>query len=117
MANLKRNTIDLVTGFEADEIVTQTYYTPKFLSMEVLYEALDLHERMTENKDKMSEKEMLNEIANFVANQIYEKQFTPEELIKGLHAPQSSEILYQQIIFVTQGNQTAAGKKLMAKKG
>jgi hypothetical protein len=60
---------------------------------------------------------MIDKLIDFVANKIYNKQFTKEELFNGLHAPDAIETLQRQIMFVAQGQQTDETKKFLAKKG
>lgn len=118
MANLKRSAIELVTKYDEvnDEIETQVYFTPSFIKLSVVYEAIDLSERTEKNEEKKSEKEIFNEMADFVANSIYNGKFTTEELINGLHAPQAVETLQEQIFFVARGEQSNETKKLLKKK-
>lgn len=120
MANLKRNMIELVKEVKEGEIVTEKYLTPIFIPFSVVYEAIDLTEEMDKgegNKNSLSEKEMIDKLIDFVANRIYNKQFTKEELFNGLHAPDAIETLQRQIMFVAQGQQTDETKKFLAKKG
>lgn len=120
MANLKRNMIELVKEVKEGEIVTEKYLTPIFIPFSVVYEAIDLTEEMDKdegNKNSLSEKEMIDKLIDFVANKIYNEQFTKEELFNGLHAPDAIETLQRQIMFVAQGQQTDETKKFLAKKG
>lgn len=120
MANLKRNMIELVKEVKEGEIVTEKYLTPVFLPFSVVYEAIDMTQEIdkSENtKSTTSEKELINKLIDFVANRIYNKQFTKEDLFNGLHAPDAIETLQEQIIFVAQGHQNEETKKFLAKKG
>ena len=119
MANLKRNMIELVKEVKEGEIVTQKYLTPVFIPMSVVYEAIDMTEEIEKSEgDKKagSEKELLEKLMNFVAEKVYNKQFTKEELFNGLHAPDAIQTLQEQIIFVAQGRQTDETKKFLAEK-
>lgn len=113
MANLKRNMIELVKEVKEGEIITEKYLTPVFIPFSVVYEALDM---MTEVEKSKNEKEVLEKMIDFVAARIYNNQFTKEDLFNGLHAPDSSRILYEQIVFVTQGAQNDETKKFLARK-
>ncbi|WP_273128952.1 phage tail assembly chaperone G [Bacillus weihaiensis] len=115
MANLKKNAIVLVKEVKEGEIVDATYYTPAFIPMSVVYQAIDLNQEMTKITAS-NEKEMINKMVDFVTNDIYKNQFTKEELENGLHAPDAIQTLQQQVIFITQGQQTDEVKKLLAKK-
>jgi hypothetical protein len=53
---------------------------------------------------------------DFVATRIYNNQFTKEELFNGLHAPDASRVLYEQILFITQGAQSDETKKFLMSK-
>lgn len=115
MANLKRNMIELVKEVKEGEIVTEKYFTPVFIPLSVVYQAIDLSAEMQSN-EKTSESEMVDKLLDFVANDIYKGQFTKEELINGLHAPEAIDTLQQQIMFITYGQQTNETKKFLAEK-
>lgn len=114
MANLKRNMIELVKEVKEGEIVTEHYVTPVFLPMSVVYEAIDLSEELSNGQAK--EKEMIDKLINFVAEKVYKGQFTKDELINGLHAPDAIQTLQEQILFIAQGQQTNETKEYLAKK-
>lgn len=113
MANLKRNMIELVKEVKEGEIVTEKYLTPVFLPLSVVYEGVDLADQL---KSKDSEKEKIGRLADFIANEVYGKQFTREDLLNGLHGPQAIEILQRQLMFATNGVQDDETKKFLAKK-
>ncbi|MET1176927.1 hypothetical protein ABG775_02935 [Peribacillus simplex] len=115
MANLKRNMIKLVKEVKEEEVITETYLTPVFIPFSVVYEAIDIEDEM--NKDNLTDKEFFDKMIDIVANKIYNKQFTPQDLINGLHAPDALETLQEQIIFVSRGYQSDETKKFMEKKG
>lgn len=113
MANLKRNMIELIKEVKEGEIVTQKYLTPVFIPFSIIYEALDMIEKINKSK---KEKDLLDKMIDFVATRIYNNQFTKEELFNGLHAPDASRILYEQILFITQGAQSDDTKKFLTSK-
>lgn len=113
MANLKRNMIELIKEVKEGEIVTQKYLTPVFIPFSIVYEALDMISEIDKSK---TEKDLLDKMLDFVAARIYNNQFTKEDLFNGLHAPDSSRILYEQILFITQGAQSDETKKYLARK-
>jgi hypothetical protein len=115
MANLKRNMIEIVKEVKEGEIVTEKYLTPVFIPLSIVYQAIDLINDM-EKTTKFDEKDLIEKIIDFVANDIYKGQFTKEELKNGLHAPQAVETLYEQILFVARGQQNDETKKFLAKK-
>jgi hypothetical protein len=59
---------------------------------------------------------MIEKMLDFVANDLYKGQFTKEDLINGLHAPEAVEILLEQLLFVANGQQTDETKNFLAKK-
>lgn len=120
MANLKRNMIELVKEVKEGEIITEKFLTPVFIPFSVVYEAVDLTQEIDNSekeKSASSEKDMIDKLLDFVANKIYNKQFTKEQLFDGLHAPDAIQTLQEQIVFVAQGRQTDETKKFLAKKG
>lgn len=115
MANLKRNMIELVKEVKEGEIVTEKYLTPVFIPLSVVYQAIDLKAE-TDKVTIENEKELIDKLLNFVANEVFKGQFTKEELINGLHAPEAIDVLMQQILFIARGQQTAETKNYLAKK-
>lgn len=115
MANLKRNMIELVKEIKEGEIVTQKYLTPPFIPLSVVYQAIDLTADMAK-KTIVNERETIDKLLDFVANDVYKGQFTKEELINGLHGPEAIDVLQQQLLFVSRGYQTDETKKFLAKK-
>ena len=114
MAALKRNMIELVKEVKEGELITEKYMTPVFIPFSVVYEALDMIAEI--DQSRLSEKELARENDRFVASRIYNNQFTKEELFNGLHAPDSSRVLYEQILFITQGSQSDETKKFLTRK-
>ena len=115
MANLKRNMIEIVKDVKEGELVTEQYWTPLFIPMSIVYEAMDLLDSL-DNDGELSEKDKMERLIDFIAKTIYKDQFTADELRNGLHAPQALETLYAQIIFVAQGVQTDETKKYLDQK-
>lgn len=119
MANLKRHMIELVEEVKEGEVVTKKYLTPVFIPFSVVYEAIDMtHEidQSEQEKTTATEKEVMDKLLDFVATKVYNNQFTREQLFNGLHAPDAVQILQEQIIFVSQGQQNDETKKFLAKK-
>ncbi|VXC08345.1 conserved hypothetical protein [Bacillus sp. 349Y] len=114
MAKLKRNYIQLVTDVVDDEPVFKTYYTPAFIPFQQVYEAMDIME--TAESGEKSDRELFKDFAVFIAEEIYKKQFTVEELLNGLHAPDAIRVLREQVEFVAQGNQSDETKKFLQEK-
>ncbi|WP_062105211.1 phage tail assembly chaperone G [Bacillus niameyensis] len=115
MANLKRNMIELVEEVKEGEIVTKKYLTPVFIPFAVVYEAMDL---MNESEnEKTSERDLMDKMMTFVADRVYGGQFTKEDLMNKLHAPDAIGTLQDQVMFIAQGQQNDETKKFLAKKG
>lgn len=114
MADLKRNMIELVKEVKGDEVITERYWTPPFIPFSVVYEAVDLAKKIDEGE--MSDVEMFDLLIDFVVDRIYNNQFTKEELMNGIHAPDAVRILQEQVIFVSQGQQSSDTKNFLAKK-
>jgi len=115
MANLKRNMIELVKEIKEGEIIAEKYLTPVFIPLSVVYQAIDLTAE-TKNGGNVTEKELIDKLLDFVANDVYKGQFTKEQLINGLHAPDAIQTLQEQILFIARGQQTNETKKYLAKK-
>lgn len=122
MANLKRNMIELVVNPEeaaqGAEVEIKKYWTPAFIPLSVIYAAIDLTEEIdnSDSEDKVSERELIDKLIDFVANDVYKGQFSREELERGLHAPDAITTLQEQIIFIAQGQQSNETKKFLEKK-
>ncbi|GIP63367.1 hypothetical protein J32TS6_19220 [Virgibacillus pantothenticus] len=121
MAKLKRNMIELVKNPEevlsGGEPEFDKYWTSPFIPLDVTLEAVDFADEI-ENRDGEEEKEsdLILKLANFVAEKIYNGQFTVEDIRKKLHAPDAIEELQSQIFFIARGQQSASTKEFLAKK-
>lgn len=118
MANLKRNMIELVKEVKEGEIVTETYWTSPFLPMSVVYEANDISDELNKSDfdDAEEQKQIVEKLVKFIADRAYGKQFTAKQLKDGLHAPQAMNTLYEQLTFITLGQQSDETKKFLEKK-
>lgn len=127
MANLKRNSIKLLKEIKGEEIVTQTYWTVPFPSLAMVYEAADIigsYEEMQlerkKNKEIVTSKEVgqqIEKMAEFVADRVYGKQFTKDELAERFYGPDAFTALQDQVLFVASGTQNDETKKFLEKKG
>ncbi|MEC5422396.1 hypothetical protein QGM71_02685 [Virgibacillus sp. C22-A2] len=115
MANLKRHMIEIVKEVKAGEIVSEKYLTPVFIPMSVVYEAIDMINEIDKTTAE-NEKELVDKLLAFVAEKAYGGQFTKDELFNGLHAPESMQILQEQILFIARGQQNVSTKKYLEKK-
>lgn len=116
MANLKRNMIELVKEVKEGELVTEKYVTPMFIPMRVVYEAIDLVAELNTRKGREEEKELIEKLGTFVAEKIYNSQFTKDDLFNGLHAPNAINELFNQVFFIARGEQSEEAKKYLAKR-
>lgn len=113
MATLKRNMIELVLEVKEGELVTKKYVTPVFIPLTVVYEAIDVMAELNSRKTGQAEKDMIDKVLIFVADKVYNKQFTRDDLFKGLHGPGAINELFMQVLFVARGEQTEEAKKYL----
>lgn len=116
MADLKRNVIELVKEVKQGEIVTEKYVTPIFIPLSTVYEALDLISDLRNRKSLDEEKTLISNLISFVAEKVYGGQFTAEDLKNGLHAPNTMDELFNQVLFIARGEQTDEAKKYFQTK-
>lgn len=108
---MKRNFIRLVKEVdEKGEVKYDTYITPAFIPFTLVYEATDVMSGL----DGKSEKENMDIMLDMIVK-IYNNQFTAKQLREGLHAPDATETLQQQIEFVASGAMDDKRKKELAK--
>ncbi|MBM6506699.1 hypothetical protein WL766_06425 [Staphylococcus pasteuri] len=115
MAKLKRNYIQLVENPKAEEIKMETFLTPHFIPMDVLYEATDIMaelERVESGEVEMSFKEQLDKLIDVVVK-IYGGQFTAKDVKARLHAPDAVTALQRQVEFIANGQQDEETKKFI----
>ncbi len=119
MANLKRNMIELVGNPEevlnGGEVEIQRFWTPPFLPLTVVREAMELQKEIQGGEEE-EELKLVDRMIEFIANRIYNKQFTVDDVYNKLHAPDAVQTLQEQVLFIVQGNQTDETKKFLAKK-
>jgi len=120
MANLKRNMIELIKNIDevekGGEPVMEKFWTPLFIPFSKVRDALQMQMEIENNK-KLTELDTMDKLSEFVAKDIYNNQFTKEDLYTRLHAPDAVNALQSQLMFVAQGDQTDETKKFLAKKG
>ena len=105
MAELKRNKIQLLKNVEevekGGEPEFETYWTPPFIPWRKIRQAMQLSSEM--EKGGANELEMMDKMADFVANDIYGGRFTKDDLYDRLHAPDGNNIIIQQVQFLSSG--------------
>ncbi|WP_434795913.1 phage tail assembly chaperone G [Staphylococcus equorum] len=124
----KLHFIELIKDIKEDgEVETKVYFTPKFIPFSKLIEITDklqeiekVEESDKENEEsetetiketEKSETETIKEMFKLVAEDIYNNQFTAEELMDGLHAPEAIKTVQEQIAFISEGKVTEDNEK------
>ncbi|RIL33023.1 hypothetical protein BUY98_08820 [Staphylococcus gallinarum] len=96
---LKQMSIELVKDVnENGELITEKYETPKFIPFSKLMKATKKLEKL---EDK-SEMEAMDEMFEVICD-LYNNQFTVEQLTDGLHAPDAVRIIQENIEFISTG--------------
>src|SRR5699024_5251398 len=100
MGNIKRNIIEIVKNTQemkkGGEVEIERFWTPVHIPLKVMYEALDLSEEMANiesGKSKKSFRDAMDLMMDFIANKAYNGQFTKDDLVERLHAPDAINIL------------------------
>ncbi|MFK3938944.1 phage tail assembly chaperone G [Alkalihalobacillus sp. NPDC078783] len=112
---LKRHMIELVKNVEevqkGGEVVLERFWTPILIPFRKVQEALQM--QVDIEKEETTELAAMDMMANFVAKDIYDNQFTVDDLYNRLHAPDALATLQAQLAFVAQGDQTNETKKFL----
>ena len=96
----KQMSIDLITDVKEDgELVTTTYKTKGFIPFSKLMKIT----KKLEGMDKLSEQEAMEETFKVICEDLYENQFTVEQLMDGLHAPDAAKVIEENISFLSTG--------------
>ena len=122
MANLKRNSIELVKEVKGDEIEKQRFLTPPFTPTRITKEALGIlakYEELEIEKGHLSANDlvtMMDDMSEFIANRLYDGQFTKEDLDEKYHGPNAFEDFKQQVQFTASGMQSQETKNFLKSK-
>ena len=116
----KRNFIKLTQIDKKGNAVTDTegnakydtFITPTQIPFRKIYDAADLMDG--EGEGDKSSKEGFDEMLDMVVD-IYNNQFTKDDLLDRLHAPDAIEELNGQIEFIAQGQMDDERKKELAR--
>ncbi|MBI5975210.1 phage tail assembly chaperone G [Staphylococcus canis] len=92
----------------------ETYFTPNFIPFRKIYEASEIMEGTSEDGKELSEKEMFKRMTDFIVS-VYKNQFTSDDLLDRLHAPDAVTEIHAQVEFVAQGQMDDDRKKQLAK--
>lgn len=116
----KRNFIKLTQIDKKGNAVTDTegnakfdtYITPTQIPFRKIYDAADLMDGAED--ENASAQSNIDQMLEMVVD-IYNKQFTKDDLLDRLHAPDAVEELQQQIQFIAQGQMDEERKKELAR--
>ncbi|MEP9852106.1 hypothetical protein ABDK10_05325 [Staphylococcus aureus] len=96
---LKQMQIDLVKEVKDNgDVITESFKTPKFIPFSKLMKATKKLEKLEEKSEMDAMDEMLEVICD-----LYNNQFTPDQLMDGLHAPDAVRIIRENIEFISTG--------------
>ena len=116
----KRNFIKLIQIDKKGNAVTDTegnakfdtFITPTQIPFRKIYDAANLMDGASDVEK--SAQENIDEMLDMVVD-IYNHQFTKDDLLDRLHAPDAVEELQQQIQFIAEGQMDEERKKQLAK--
>lgn len=109
---MKRNFIKLIKEIKDEKPIYDTYLTSAFIPFRKMYEAADVQDEL--ETGELSERQQMDSMLDMVVD-IYDKQFTRDQLIDGLHSPDAVGVLNGQIEWVAQGQMNDERKKELAK--
>lgn len=110
---MKRNFIKLIKEVKKDGTpVFDTYLTPTQIPFRKIYDAADFMDGAS--SEEATAQQNMDQMLDMVVN-IYDNQFTKDDLLDGLHAPDAVEELREQISFIAQGQMDEERKKELAK--
>lgn len=107
------NKLEIVVNFETEE--TKTFHQPNFIKGSVIREGVKLGKEMEDMESEL-DADIIDKMCEFVANKLYDGQFTSEELMDGIDARQLLKTLIDQISNVLGGGESNEGKPSKAKK-
>lgn len=103
----KQMSIELIQDVnENGELVTKEYQTPKFIPFSKLMKATKKLEKLEDKSEMEAMDEMMQAICD-----LYNNQFTTEELMDGLHAPDAVRVIRENIEFISTGELPKAETK------
>lgn len=99
-------TLTLVTGIkdhEKQEVETKTHHYPFFVKGMYIKKAIDLGYEL-EEANYVIRGDMFDRLSNFIV-EIYNKQFTTEDLVDGIDQRSIISVFYSILFGVLQGDQ------------
>lgn len=114
---MKRNFIKFIKNIKEVEEKNaepqfETFLTPNFIPFRKMYEATEALQ--SADNSNTSDKEAMDIMVDMVVD-IYNKQFTKDDILDRLHSPDAMEEMQSQIQFVAQGQMNDDKKKELAK--
>ena len=95
----KQMSIELIQEVKDNgELVTQEFKSPTFIPFSKLMKDTKQLEKL---EDK-SEMEAMDEMMQVICD-LYNNQFTPDQLMDGLHAPDAVRVIRENIEFISTG--------------
>ncbi|ANZ33072.1 phage tail assembly chaperone G [Staphylococcus carnosus] len=91
-----------------------TYFTSNFIPYRKTYEATEIMEGKNNEGKELSEKDMVDRMLDFLID-IYNNQFTRDDLLDRLHSPNANDEIRAQVEFVAAGQMDEERKKQLAK--
>lgn len=90
----------------------ETFLTPSFIPLRKMYDATEALE--TKSGNDVSEKQAMDIMMDMVVD-IYQNQFTKDDILDRLHSPDAMEELNDQLEWVAQGKMNDSRKKQLEK--
>lgn len=116
MANLQRNMIELIKNpeevREGGEPEMEKFWTPAYIPFSKVREALQIAKELDEENDEL---EGMEKLSSFIVD-VYNNQFTKDELFERIHAPDALKTMQENLMFITQGQQNESTKAFLNKK-
>lgn len=92
---------------------TETFFTPTFIPFRKVYEATEMLESAEQDGQGEGQEEF-KQMLDFVV-ETYQHQFTTDDLLDRLHAPNGIQEINKQVEFVAQGTMDDERKKELAR--
>lgn len=108
---MKRNFIKLIKEEKDGKVIYDTYLTPAFIPLRKMTQAIEF---MSNKESEEDDAQMFFKMIDMVVD-IYDNQFTKDDVLDRLHAPDAIRELQSQIQFVSEGQMSDERKKELAK--
>ena len=108
----KRNYIKLFKEEKDGKTIYETYFTPTQIPFRKIVDATMIMN--SKDEEEQDDNKMILEMVDFVVD-IYGGQFTKDDVLDRLHAPDAIEELESQVKFIMRGQMDDERKKELAK--